>query len=59
MRNTIRARAERNLVAGFLDVFSKELVESQHHDTIYRHGFPSPRTIVLGGKIELCKKLLG
>ncbi len=56
---TLRANAEKKLVKGYLTSYRAQIIESRQHDDLHRHGIPSNKTIILGGQIELCEKLLG
>jgi len=55
----IRSTGERKLVRGYLTSYREQIVESRQHDQDHRMGLHSNRTIILGGQIELCEKLLG
>jgi hypothetical protein len=56
---TIRTNAEKKLVKSHLTSYLAQLKDSKLHDLKYRNNDPSPRTIKLEGKIEVCKELLG
>lgn len=56
---SLRTKAERKLVQSYLTSYQTQIIESKQHDDLHRHSIPSNKTIILGGQIELCEKLLG